>query len=271
MKIERGQTAVVTGGASGIGRAIAHALAERGVSLVIADIESEAIAESERELAATGVEVLGVEVDVSKAESVAALAERTLERFGAPHILCNNAGVGSGGPLHELTLDDWNWVLSVNLNGVIHGIHYFLPAMREAGRPAHIVNTASVAGLVTAPWMGPYNASKYAVVAITETFAQEYSEESIGTSVLCPGFVNTRIGESGRNAPAGANVSTPRPEMADMMADLLTTGLEPDTVATRVVEAIENDDLYILTHEELTPIVEQRFAAIRDAAPRPTS
>jgi NAD(P)-dependent dehydrogenase (short-subunit alcohol dehydrogenase family) len=268
MKIEKGQTAVITGAGSGIGRAIADSLADRGVSIVLADIEASALAKAESELSAKGVEVLAVEVDVSSPNSVEQLAEQTLKRFGAPEILCNNAGVGGGGPFHDLTLDDWNWVLGVNLNGVIHGMHYFLPAMREAGKPAHIVNTASVAGLVAEAWMGPYNASKFAVVAISETFAKEYADESIGISVLCPGFVNTRIAESGRNAPSGRKITTPPAEMSDMIASLLTAGIEADVVATHVLEAIENNSLYILTHDDLMPVIEKRFEAIKAAAPK---
>ncbi len=264
MKIESGQTAVITGGASGIGRAIADSLAKRGVSIVLADIEKDALDRAADEIRTTGVDVLPVEVDVSNSDSVAALATATLERFGAPHILCNNAGVGSPGVFHELTLDDWSWVLGVNLNGVIYGMHHFLPSMRQAGRPAHIVNTASLAGLAAESAMGPYNASKYAVVAISETFAREYagSDNQVGISVLCPGFVNTRIGESGRNAPSNASVSLPSAEMAEMLTSLLTSGLEPEQIAERVVDAIENDTLYILTHPDLLPLVEQRFEAI---------
>lgn len=268
MKISQGQTAVITGGASGIGRAIAQLLAERGLSIVIADIETEALEKAESELSGLGVETLAVQVDVANPESVQQLAKRTLERFGAPDILVNNAGVGGGGPFHDLTLDDWNWVLGVNLNGVIHGMHYFLPAMREAGKPAHIVNTASVAGLVAEAWMGPYNASKFAVVAISETFAREYADGPIGISVLCPGFVNTRIGESGRNAPNDREITTPPAEMADVIADLLTSGIEADVVAQRVIDGIENDALHILTHEDLMPAIEERFESIKAAAPK---
>jgi len=268
MKIERGQTAVVTGGASGIGRAIAAALADRGVSIVLADIEPGAMQETAEELRAKDVDVLEVQVDVSQPESVAALAARTIERFGAPQILCNNAGVGGGGPIERLTLDDWAWVLGVNLNGVIHGMHYFLPAMRDSGRPAHIVNTASMAGLVTEAWMAPYNASKYAVVAISETFAKEYANTQIGMSVLCPGFVKTRIAESGRNAPRDADLSEPPAEMGEVIAALLAGGIETEPVAQRVVEAIESNQLYILTHPEMMELIERRFDALKAAAPK---
>lgn len=268
MRIERGQTAVVTGAASGIGRAIAMALADRGVAIVVADIEAGAIGETAQALRAKGVDVLEVEVDVAKPESVAELAERTIERFGPPHILCNNAGVGGGGPIEQLTLDDWTWVLGVNLNGVIYGMHYFLPSMRDAGHPCHIVNTASMAGLIAEAWMAPYNASKYAVVAISETFAKEYAASPIGISVLCPGFVKTNLGESGRNAPGGANLSVPPAEMTDAVAALLAAGLDAEPVAARVLDAIEANELYILTHPEMMELIDRRFQAIKAAAPR---
>jgi NAD(P)-dependent dehydrogenase (short-subunit alcohol dehydrogenase family) len=268
MKLETGQVAVITGGASGIGRAMADAFADRGLTLVIADIEASALVRAQQELESRGAQVVVHSVDVSDPRSVAELAEVVRGSFGAPDVLCLNAGVGGGGPIAQLTLDDWRWVLGVNLYGVIHGIQYFLPAMLEAEKQCHIVNTASVAGLVCEAWMGPYNASKYAVVAISETLAKECADTKVGISVLCPGFVNTRIAESSRNAPADADLSTPPEEMAEVIAAVLADGLEPAKVAARVVEAIEGEQLYILTHPDLTPALETRFEAILAASPK---
>jgi len=269
MKLEAGQVAVVTGGASGIGFAIAEALAARGVNLAIADIETAALESAVESLSSKGVEVMGESVDVASADAVSAFAAKVTGRFGTPQLLFNNAGVGGGGPIAELKLDDWRWVLGVNLNGVIHGLDAFLSDMMAAGKPAHVVNTASVAGLVCEAWMGPYNASKFAVVAISETMARELAESNVGVSVLCPGFVDTKIAESARNAPAGAAISEPPAEMGDLLAELLAGGQKPEQTAARVVEAIESGELYILTHPELNPQIEQRIEAIRSALPKP--
>jgi NAD(P)-dependent dehydrogenase (short-subunit alcohol dehydrogenase family) len=170
----------------------------------------------------------------------------------------------------ELTLDDWEWVLEVNLNGVIYGIHAFLPRMRKSGEPCHIVNTASLAGLVYSPGMGPYNASKAAVVAISETLASECAGTNVGVSVLCPGWVNTRIDESERNAPAGINLSAPTP-FAELVTGevrkFLRTGLDPSNVAERVIAGIENGTLHILTHPEFMAMIEERFRQILNSRP----
>lgn len=268
MKIQAGQVAVVTGGASGIGLSIAAALADRGVHLALADIEAPALEVAAASLESKGVQVLPRVTDVADARDFGEFAEAVRSRFGTPDLLFNNAGVGGGGgPMNQITLDDWRWVIGVNLFGVVHGIESFLNEMIAAGKPAHIVNTASVAGLVCEAWMGPYNATKYAVVGISETLARETAETQVGVSVLCPGFVDTKIGESVRNAPAGAELTKPPAEMLEMLRQVLKEGQKPVQTSEAVLRAIESDQLYILTHPELNAAIEARFQAIRDAMP----
>jgi len=198
----QGRVAVVTGGASGIGRALADRFAAEGMKVVIGDVEKDALDAAVQELEAGGAEVIGLPTDVTDAAQVQALADAAVERFGAIHIACNNAGVGGGGITWDMPLETWEWVLGVNLWGVIHGVKSFVPVLMQQ-ESAHLVNTGSVAGLVAAPFMGPYNASKHAVVAISETLHHELamSAPQVKVSVLCPGWVNTRIHESARNRP----------------------------------------------------------------------
>ena len=198
MRDLEGKVAVVTGGASGIGRAMAAQFAADGMQVVIADVEAAALEATSGELG-----VVGVQTDVGDAASVQALADHVCDRFGTVHVLCNNAGVGGGGQIADLTLADWKWVLDVNLWGVIHGLHSFLPRILANPDGGHVVNTASMAGLFASAGMGPYNATKFAVVAISETLSKELQAagSSVGVSVLCPGFVRTNIFDSQRNRP----------------------------------------------------------------------
>jgi NAD(P)-dependent dehydrogenase (short-subunit alcohol dehydrogenase family) len=197
-----GKVAVVTGGASGIGRAMATRFARERMKLVLVDVEGGPLAEVTRAFEAGGVEVLARQLDVSDAASMDALAEATLGRFGAVHLVCNNAGVGSGGPMWELTSEDWEFAMRPNLWGVIHGVRVFTRHL-IAQDEGHIVNTASMAGLVSVPGMGPYNVTKHGVVTLSETLHHELTAlgSRVGVSVLCPGHVNTRIWESDRNRP----------------------------------------------------------------------
>ena len=190
MESFQGKVAVITGAASGIGRALAQRCVQEGMKVVLADIEE-------------GATVLGVRTDVAQAAEVAALAQRTLESFGAVHLLFNNAGVAAGGPLWEMSLQDWEWVLGVNLWGVVHGIRTFVPLLLQQGSEAHIVNTASIAGLVSTPGLGVYNVTKHSVVTLSETLYQELQQTGapVHVSVLCPGWVNTRIHQAERNRP----------------------------------------------------------------------
>src|SRR3954462_1707572 len=203
MKDLKGKVAVVTGAASGIGNGMATRFAEEGMKVVLADIEEGPLADAEKKLADTGATVLAVPTDVAKGEQMDALAQRTFEEFGTAHVICNNAGVAAGGPIWTLTEADWQWVLGVNLWGVIHGVRVFVPRLVEQGE-GHVVNTASIAGLTSVPMMGPYNVSKHGVVTLSETRANELSLQGspVKVSVLCPGWVSTRIHEADRNRPA---------------------------------------------------------------------
>jgi NAD(P)-dependent dehydrogenase (short-subunit alcohol dehydrogenase family) len=259
-----GKVAVVTGGASGIGRAMAARFAADGMQVVIADIEPEALAATAAELG-----VHGVRVDVSDADSVAALADEVVGRFGAVHLLCNNAGVGGGGRIVDQTLKDWKWVIDVNLWGVVHGLHSFMPHLMVAPGGAHIVNTASMAGLAAWPGIGPYNATKFAVVAISETLAAELAGTNVGISVLCPGVVNTNIFTSQRNRPEHLRNDQKKAEARQANAQLMQQlGIDAAVVADRVADAVRTDQFWIFTHPELIEAVETRQAGILAARDR---
>jgi NAD(P)-dependent dehydrogenase (short-subunit alcohol dehydrogenase family) len=263
-----GKTAVVTGAASGIGFALASRFVAEGARVALADVEAGALDDAAAKLRADGGEVLPVVTDVSQADSVLALAARVADEYGPVHVLCNNAGVGAGGLIAELRLEDWQWVLGVNMWGVIHGLHAFLPKMLAHGEAGHIVNTASLAGHVSAPFMAPYGASKFAVVAISESLFHELAmtNAQIGVSVLCPGWVNTNIHASERNRPDSLRARSapfgdgdPR---ADMLKQVLTNGMPPSEVASLVLDAATTGRFYVLTHPEMTPAVAARMQAI---------
>lgn len=264
------KVAVVTGGASGIGRAMADRFAAAEMKIVLADIEEGALRQAENDMRASGASVLGVVTDVSKAESVAALAKQTLDAFGDVHIVCNNAGVGGGfGPSWTQPLQNWEWGFGVNLWGVIHGIRTFVPIMLQQDTEGHIVNTASMAGLVSAPFMSVYDATKFAVVTISESLHLELAMQNakIKVSVLCPGFVNTNIAASERNRPANlqtemAQFSETEQSFAAMMFAGIASGMPPAEVAEKVFAAIQNDQFYILPHPEFLPVVRARMEAI---------
>lgn len=271
-----GKVAVVTGAASGIGRATATAFAEAGMQVVLADIEQDRLDEATSDLRAAGHTVRSVVVDVSDGESVEALAAETIHEFGAVHVVHLNAGVAAGGPLWTLSEKDWAWVLGVNLWGVIHGIRSFVPRMIAGGEPGHIVNTASMAGLTSSAMMGAYNVSKHGVVTLSETLLRDLSMmgSTIGVSVLCPGWVNTGIGESGRNRPdelrnaEGPNIL--EGGAASPLKAVLESGLQPAEVAAMVLDAVKSDRFYIVTHPEWTPMIEQRMTDIlEDRKPSP--
>jgi NAD(P)-dependent dehydrogenase (short-subunit alcohol dehydrogenase family) len=260
----KGKVAVVTGAGSGIGKALALRFADEGANVVLADVQEDALISAVAEVRDRGVEALEVLTDVSQFESVEAMAEAALERFGTVHVLCNNAGVGGGGRIANQQLVDWQWVLGVNLWGVIHGIHAFLPILEANGEEGHIVNTASVAGLVAGPGIGPYNASKFAVVAISETLFHELaaSGSKVGVSVLCPGYVRTNIASSQRNRPEHLRreskaSSEARAGNADI-ASGVSTGMDPANVAEQVLHAIRANHFWIVTHPELLATVKQR-------------
>jgi NAD(P)-dependent dehydrogenase (short-subunit alcohol dehydrogenase family) len=261
----KGKVAVVTGAASGIGFGLAERFCAEGMQVVMADIEDAALNDAAKRLADTGATVLPVVTDVSKGDSVDELAARTFEELGTAHVVCNNAGVATGGPVWTLTERDWEWVLGVNLWGVIHGVRAFVPRLVEQG-DGHVVNTASIAGLTSAPMMGPYNVSKHGVVTLSETLQQELTMHGspVKVSVLCPGWVQTRIGESDRNRPPelqdGGDDANPIGEMGrEFLKTLVESGLAPADVAAQVLDAIREERFYILTHPEMTPMIEKRM------------
>ena len=260
-----GRVAVVTGAASGIGLALAERWAAEGMRLVMADIDQEALAKAVNALRGKGSDVLAVPTDVSDGAQVDALAEAARDAYGGVHLLCNNAGVATGGPVTELTTEDWEWLLGVNLWGVIHGLRAFLPGMLASGEEGHVVNTASVAGLLGAPWMAPYAASKYAVVGISECLYHELMPTRVGVSVLCPSWVNTNIHRSARNRPAhfgGGRPENERRPLTEALAQLLAAGMAPQTVADHVADAVRRRRFWVLTHPDVLPALEARAAAI---------
>jgi NAD(P)-dependent dehydrogenase (short-subunit alcohol dehydrogenase family) len=247
----RDRVAVVTGAASGIGFGLASAFAAEGMNVVLADIEAPALSEAVAKLEATGAEVLGVRTDVTDAAQVQALADAAVERFGAIHIACNNAGVGGGGLSWEAPADMWEWVLGVNMWGVINCVRAFVPILMQQPE-AHVVNTASIAGLVAGPFMGPYNASKYAVVAISETLYHEMAMMAphVKVSVLCPGWVRTRIADSARNRPGGeGEIAAAASGFAAALQPLIDKGMPPDDLAAIVLDAIRTERFWILPHD----------------------
>jgi NAD(P)-dependent dehydrogenase (short-subunit alcohol dehydrogenase family) len=264
----KGRVAVVTGGGSGIGAAMARAFAREGSKVVLADLDRDGMDRVVGDIGAQGGEALGVHTDVARLESVEALAKRTLERFGAAHVVCNNAGVGVFGSLAEATHKDWQWVMNVNLWGVIHGIEVFLPRLIAQGQGGHIVNTASMAGLAGMPGLGVYCASKFAVVGLTESLHRELSGSGIGASVLCPMIVNTQINASERNRPEELrNQGASEPSLGEGQFTVSRV-IEAAEVAERVVQAIRDKALYILTHVESREILRRRGARLDAAAAR---
>jgi NAD(P)-dependent dehydrogenase (short-subunit alcohol dehydrogenase family) len=266
-----GKTAFVTGGADGIGLALGRAFAEAGMKVMLADIETEALTAAVRSLHNIGPEVRGVRCDVADPASVDAAANETIEAFGNVHVVCNNAGVAAAGGIDNISLDNWRWVLDVNLMGVLHGIRAFLPHIRAHGEGGHFVNTASMAGMDGGLGFSPYTASKFAVVGMSEGLSQQLKPHGIGVSVLCPHFVRTRIGESGRNRQGRyGETQTPDPaspagQMLALITASIAAGLDPADVAARVLAAIRADELYVFTHPDMRGHVDARFAAIQAA------
>ena len=271
----KGKTAVITGGASGIGHAVATRLGREGMNLVLADIEAGPLNEAVVEFESAGVPVLGVITDVADFESVEALAAATTERFGDVHILFNNAGVAGGGPMTEPDLGVWDWVLGVNLFGVLHGIKAFAPGMIAHGDPCHIINTASIAGLLPMPAGGVYTVSKYGVVAMSETLMLEtHDATEMGVSVLCPGFVSTRLGEADRNIPEHlATLDEPTEEeeaIREMFKAFIAGGIPAEAVADVVFDAIVSNRLYVLPHPEFADAINLRAESIVAGSSPPT-
>ena len=272
----KGKTAVITGAGSGFGLEVARIAAARGMQLALVDVQQDALDAACAELEAAGAAVLAQRVDVSSAEQMAALADAVAARFGAPHFVFNNAGVGSGGLIWENTVKDWEWVLGVNVWGVVHGVRLFTPMMLAAAKAdaawrGHIINTASMAGLLTPPNMGVYNVSKPAVVALTETLYQDLRlvTDQIGASVLCPYFVATGIHQSDRNRPQA--MADERPTASQlinqaMTGKAVTSGkVTAAQVAQKVFDALEADRFYVFSHPHALGNVQTRMEDVLQA------
>ena len=251
-----GKVAVVTGAASGIGKAMCTRLAQEGMNVVLADVENDALREAGRDIEKHGVEVLTVRTDVAQPDQVSALAEATIDRFGKVHVVCNNAGVFAGGRTWDAIGTDWEWVLGVNVMGVLHGIRAFVPILLEQNEPGHVVNTCSMAGLINMPLSGVYNVSKHAALSLTETLYHELQtvETPVGVSALCPELIRTGIGRSERNRPAhlkrGDDEGNVEQEMVEAAIKAsVDTGLDPSAMAERVLEGIKTDTFYLLAEE----------------------
>ncbi|MCX2981026.1 SDR family NAD(P)-dependent oxidoreductase [Halieaceae bacterium IMCC14734] len=267
------RVAVITGAASGIGLALANAAAARGMKLVLADVDKAALDRAADALRTDGSQVLAMPTDVSEPEQVQALADAAMAEYGAVHLLCNNAGVGGGGCLWEMDLDYWHWVINVNLWGVVHGIRSFTPLLLEQDE-AHIVNTASIAGLMSAPGTGPYTVSKHAVVSLSEMLHGELKAATgnVGVSVLCPSFVNTSIYSSERhrpedpaNPPDAATLAEREAVEALGKAFFDDAGIPPERIAELVFEGIQAKDFYLLSHPQGSrEQIEKRMRAILD-------
>jgi NAD(P)-dependent dehydrogenase (short-subunit alcohol dehydrogenase family) len=264
-----GRTAVITGAGSGMGRAFADRFAAAGMKLVLADIEQVPLDAAVDDLTRQGAEVVGVRTDVASEADMDALGAAAFEAFGTVNVVCNNAGVASGGRIAELSVGDWQWVLGVNVWGVIHGLRVFLPHLLEHG-DGHVVNTASVAGHLSPPSMGPYNASKHAVVSISETLYHELATDgsTVGVTVLCPGLVSTRIMEADRNRPEQLPTGVTREPTPDealrraAVAEFFAAAKPPAEVADQVHDAILADQLYLFTDDMFAESIRQRHANI---------
>ena len=278
MKELKGRVAVVTGAASGIGYALAERFAVEGMNVVLADIEVPALNAAVERLRPKAPALLSVVTDVSKADDVERLARETYSRFGAAHVLCNNAGVAVLGSVHEHSLADWQWVIDVNLWGVIHGVRAFVPRMLASGAEAHIVNTSSIAGLTTAPFMSVYDVAKHGVMALSESMYKEFALTGvpIGVSVVCPGLINTNIMSAARNRPAElaeeGKVGPMAQAFADGLSERLAGGFPPSVVADHVVHGIREDRFYIVPAQpEVKAAVELRaqdILQLRNPTPR---
>ena len=274
MRDVTGKVAFITGGASGMGLAMARSFSRAGMKVVIADIEQSALDQVAKEFSASNAEHLTLKVDVTDRDAMEQAAAATVERFGKVHVLCNNAGVAVGGSIAEMDYNDWDWVTRVNIDGVVNGVQTFLPRLTEHGEGGHVVNTASMAGHIAIPGLSVYTATKFAVVGLSETMRADLTAHNVGVSVLCPGVVSTNIFNSERNRPAdlpgtstleGMGTGGDEDEMVDTA---LSNGLDPAVVGDMVLHAIQEDEFYIFTHPELSAMSDLRTQEMGDAYAR---
>tara|TARA_B110000014_G_C20109636_1_gene584290 strand:- start:1324 stop:2193 length:870 start_codon:yes stop_codon:yes gene_type:complete len=279
MRDVTGKVAFITGGASGMGLAMARSFAAAGMKVAIADVEQDALDRVKAEFDASNAEVITLQVDVTDRAAMEAAADATEAAFDKVHVLVNNAGVAVGGSLDQMSYEDWDWVMGVNLDGVVNGLQAFVQRIKAHGEGGHVVNTASLAGHFAIPGLGVYTATKYAVVGISETLRADLKQHDIGVSVLCPGVVNTNIFDSGRNRPSHLQGETDtakmvlsedvaEPEREQRMAEMMARALDPAVVGDMVLHSIQEDEFYIFSHPEVEPMVSGRAAEVTDAFAR---
>lgn len=266
MKDVNGKVAFITGGAAGLGLAMARSFTGAGMKVAIADIEDEALAAAAKEFEESNADVITMKCDVTDRESMAQARQKTLDAFGKVNIVCNNAGVVAFGNIADMTFKDWDWVMKVNLDGVINGVVTFINDVKSSGEEGHFVNTASIAGQYGMPGLSSYVASKFAVVGISETMRADLAADNIGISVLCPGVVSTGISNSERNRPDEYGGGTsPVVETSAEPSAIEMAAMQPEAIGDIVLHAILNDQFYILTHEEFLPPVASRGAEISES------
>ena len=279
MRDVTGKVAFITGGASGMGLAMARSFAAAGMKVAIADVEQDALDRVKAEFNASNAEVITLQVDVTDRAAMEAAADATEAAFDKVHVLVNNAGVAVGGSLDQMSYEDWDWVMGVNLDGVVNGLQAFVQRIKAHGEGGHVVNTASLAGHFAIPGLGVYTATKYAVVGISETLRADLKQHDIGVSVLCPGVVNTNIFDSGRNRPSHLQGETDtakmvlsedvaEPEREQRMAEMMARALDPAVVGDMVLHSIQEDEFYIFSHPEVEPMVSGRAAEVTGAFAR---
>ena len=279
MRDVTGKVAFITGGASGMGLAMARSFAAAGMKVAIADVEQDALDRVKAEFDASNAKVITLQVDVTDRAAMEAAADATEAAFDKVHVLVNNAGVAVGGSLDQMSYEDWDWVMGVNLDGVVNGLQAFVQRIKAHGEGGHVVNTASLAGHFAIPGLGVYTATKYAVVGISETLRADLKQHDIGVSVLCPGVVNTNIFDSGRNRPSHLQGETDtakmvlsedvaEPEREQRMAEMMARALDPAVVGDMVLHSIQEDEFYIFSHPEVEPMVSGRAAEVTDAFAR---
>lgn len=266
----QGKTAFITGGANGIGLAMARAFLAEGMNVAIADVDEQALENAETELRGSNAEVRTYRLDVTDRAQYAAVADRVEADLGPVHLVCNNAGVYRGGGMDSVTYEDWDWVMGVNVGGVINGVQTWIRRIKAHGQGGHIVNTASMSGMITSPGMGIYNTSKFAVVGLSEALREDLAESGIGVSVLCPGMVRTRILESERTRPDALAPEDEEAEAAaqahsEVMHMAMNAGIPAEEVAQMVVNGVRQNLMYLFPHPELKASTEARVQAILDA------